>query len=180
MRTLLATLLTVLLVGALSRADNPAPEPPKSAAEHLRAPTVALLKGVTRVEVYRINPQLEIRRPVETQIGGYRVTATGKEQGEKFATDLAAILLTDATWLNPNAAKCFEPGIAFRLWKDKAKVDVLICFKCHNLQVTSYDAEGKMLVQAFGNMEESSYAALLKLAKAAFPDDKEIQDLGGK
>jgi hypothetical protein len=177
MRILLTTLMTFGLFGFL-RADDKPVEPPKTAAEFLRAPTVALLKGVNRVEVFRITPKVVIRRPVDPDFEGYRILAKGKDQGDKFATDLASILLTDATWINPQAAKCFEPGVAFRLWKDKARVDVLICFKCHNLQVTSYDSDGKQLVQAFGNMEASSEAALLKLAKAAFPDDKEIQDLG--
>src|ERR1700761_5795681 len=104
MRTLLASLFAILLVGALPAADKPALEKPKTAAEILREPTVALLKGVTRVEGFRINPQLTPRRPVETQISGYPVTATGKEQGKEFATNLANLLLTDATWNNPAAA----------------------------------------------------------------------------
>jgi hypothetical protein len=180
MRTRLTALLGVLLVGTLPAVEQPAPEKPTTAAEYLRAPTVALLKEVTRVEVFRINPERSPEFPVETQIGGFPVTATGKEQGKEFATNLANLLLTDGTWTNPKAAKCFDPGVAYRLWKDKSHVDVLICFNCHNLQVTSYDAEGKKLVEAFGNMEDASYAGLLKLTKAAFPDDKQIQDLGGK
>jgi hypothetical protein len=67
--------------------------------------------------------------------------------------------------------------VAFRLWKDKESVDVIVCFGCSNLRVIARDADGKELAKASGGFGPDK-SDLLKLTKEAFPDDKEIQGIG--
>jgi hypothetical protein len=169
-------LLSVTLAGAAR--EEKAVEPSKKVVQALGEPTVGIVKGVTKVEAYRIKPDKAGKEGVKT-VGGYPITATGKEQGKEFAGKLRDVLFTDATYEGASA-RCFEPGVAFRAWTDKKEsVEVIICFHCSNLSVISYDANGKAVKKdglgGFGGTP--SWTALVKLAKEAFPDDKEIQTL---
>jgi hypothetical protein len=169
-------LLSIALAGAAR--EEKAVEPSKNVVKALGEPTVGILKGATKVEAFRIKPEKTDKEGVKT-IGGYPITATAKEQGKDFAGKLRDVLFRDATY-EGRAAKCFEPGVAFRIWTDKKEwVDVVICFSCTNLEVTAHDAKGKEVGDdgfgAFGGTK--SWTALVKLAKEAFPDDKAIQAL---
>jgi hypothetical protein len=174
----------LFLVGALSAKDKAEPKDPSDKVkEVLGADAIKILKGVTKVEVFRIESGREARKG-EKKIGEYPITATGKTQGKAFAGQLVKVLFDDDTYYGQEA-KCFEPGLAYRLWKGKATVEVVICFKCTNLRLTARDAKGKVLNESdetppggFGGT--TSEAALIKLAKKAFPKDKEIQALKAK
>jgi hypothetical protein len=169
-------LLGVALASAAR--EEKAVEPSKKVVEALGEPTVGFLKGTTKVEAFRIKLDKADKEGVKT-VGGYPITATGKEQGKDFAGKLRDVLFADATY-EGRSARCFEPGVAFRARTDKKEsVEVIICFHCSNLSVISYDANGKVVKKdaggGFGGTP--SWTALVKLAKEAFPDDKEIQAL---
>jgi hypothetical protein len=164
-----------LAVGVLAAAaaDEPA-APSDKVKERLGDKAVGLLQGATRVEVFRVAP--EEAKPGEKSVGGYRVAATGAEQKKEFAGRLTAVLLKDETYFGTQS-RCFLPGVAFRLWdEDKQSVDVVICFGCSNLRVIARDADGKEVKTAAGGFGPDK-GALLKLAKEAFPDDRDIQGL---
>jgi hypothetical protein len=169
--------LAVCLVATATGADK---APSKEVKERLGDKTIAILQGATRVEVFRIDPDESAKRA--KRIGGYAITVTGKEQNKEFTGKLADVLLDDGTYVG-DQAKCFEPGVAFRLWKDKESVEVVICFHCANLKLTAKGANGDALdggdskkIGGFGG-DKGSYGSLAKLAKEAFPDDKDIQAL---
>jgi hypothetical protein len=169
--------LAICLLAAAEGAEN---APSKKVKERLGDNTVAILQGATRVEVFRIDPDNSAKGA--KRIGGYAITATEKEQGQEFTGKLADALLDDATYFG-DQAKCFEPGVAFRLWKEKESVEVVICFHCANLKLTTNGAKGDAINDgghpksgAFGG-DKGSYGRLAKLAKEAFPDDKDIQTL---
>jgi hypothetical protein len=169
-------LLSVALAGAAR--EEKAVEPSKKVVGLLGDDVVGFLKGATKVEAFRIKPEKADKEGVKT-VGGYPITATGKEQGKEFAGKLLDVLFADATY-EGRSARCFEPGVAFRAWTDKKEsVEVIICFKCSNLSVISHDANGKVKETRGGGGfgETPSWTALVKLAKEAFPDDKEIQAL---
>jgi hypothetical protein len=93
--------------------------------------------------------------------------------GKDFANKLADILSNEQTYTN-EFAQCFWPGVAFRVWKDQQGVDVLICFKCGNF----YCGPSKEMVRENAAFHGSPMRSqLVRLAKEAFPDDKEIQSL---
>jgi hypothetical protein len=104
------------------------------------------------------------------------VTAQGKDQGKAFAAKLARILRDEKTYSTTFAA-CFTPGVAFRVWKEKDCVDVIVCFKCLNFYcgpTTEHATENASFV------DTPASAGLARLAKAAFPGDREIQALDEK
>jgi hypothetical protein len=141
--------------------------------------TKAILAGATRVDVFRtdgMNGPLEKkpRAPGEMRIGGFLVTARGQDQGKEFAARLADILFARGTYSWGGSAACFWPGIAFRVWKDEEAVDVLICFKCENFYCGP-PTEATMENASFNGSRRR--ADLVRLAKEAFPDDTEIQEL---
>jgi hypothetical protein len=138
-------------------------------------------KGATKVEVFRIDGEGEHVPPAklkagEKTIGGYLVMGQGPDQGPAFADRLAEVLNDPGTYTK-NYAKCFWPGVAFRVWKDGECEEVLICFMCDNL----YRGPPKDFV-----MENASFNGsprrrdLLRLAKEALPDDAAIQAIKDK
>ena len=162
--------VSFLLVGlTLVAAEDT--KPTDQVKKHLGEATIAVLQGATKVEAFRIEPEPE--KLDGSLIGGYPIKATGKQQNKEFAARLTTVLLDEKT-LFGRQAKCFEPGIAFRLWKDKESVEVMICFDCKNLRLDTRNADGKQVKSTTGAFGPD-IQPLLKLAKEAFPDDKEIQ-----
>lgn len=149
-----------------------------AAKKHFDDRTIAILSGATKVEVFRTDGYNDIatakeKKPDEKRMGGYLVTAQGQDQGKEFAAKLSKILFDDRTYSNARA-KCFWPGVAYRVWKDQECIDVLICFKCDNLYC------GPPIERTFENAsfwDSPLRSELVGLAKQAFPEDKQIQAL---
>jgi hypothetical protein len=172
-----------LAVSLCIAAEDAEKTPSKKAQEFLGDKTIAILQGATRVETFRVDA--DSSKPGANRVGGYAITATGKEQDKEFTAKLAGVLLDDGAYFGVQA-QCFDPGVAFRLWKNKESVEVVICFHCSNLKLGARDAKGKVFdetenlkVGGFGGAD-GSYGRLVKLAKEAFPDDKDIQALKEK
>jgi hypothetical protein len=157
-------------------ADDKPAEVSAKVKEKLGERTVAILAGATKVEVFRIDPEQQ-KKDGDKDIGGFIITATGKEQGKEFMAHLTPLLFDEKTYFSNRAYKCHDPGVAYRLWKDKESVEVLVCFRCRNLSVTAKDADGKVIHKAFGNFEDALFGPLAKVAKEALPDDKDIKAL---
>ncbi len=105
-------------------------------------------------------------------MNGFLVTAHGKEQGPEFAQRLREVLVDHGTY-SSHAVLCFWPGIGYRVWNGDRYVDVLICFECGNLTCGPPGQHGP--TRSFLNSPRRR--DLVRLAKEAFPDDKEIQAL---
>jgi hypothetical protein len=131
-----------------------------------------ILSHATRVEVFRLDPS-DGRKPGEGRIGGWLITSQGEDQGPEFASDLSEILADDKTYTN-NWAKCYDPGIAFRSWRDNDCVDVIICFRCGNLY---YGRPTELAKENACFMSSPRASDLVQLAKRAFPHDQKIQAL---
>lgn len=170
---LLSVLAILIVIAAPSAAD--APKPPERVKKLLGERAVGLLDGATKVEVFRVDSD----KPGETDkaVAGYRVTATGKDQDAKFAARVAGVALNEKTYEWDAAKGCiFRPGVAFRVWKGEESVVFVICFSCDQMAIVTLDKGGKALTKAHAEVDPGR-AALVKLAKAALPDDKEIQKL---
>lgn len=136
---------------------------------------ISILKGATRVEVFRLAPE-EVHKPTTNAIEGYPILATGKEQGQAFAARLTSILLGKG--VTQNEMKCgLQPGVAYRLWKDDRAVEVLVCFKCNVLWPHIVGEKWKEQLWWEWQDFDTVRAESLALTKEAFPNDKEIQQL---
>ena len=140
---------------------------------------VGIIAGATRVECFRVFPE-KPREEMGKECGGYPIISTGKEQPKEFAGKLAEIVLDEKTYDFEKAKRCeFTPGVGFRLWKDKDWVDVVICFTCDELEISTIPPGEKERKSAHEDCD-AARAALVKLAQAAFPDDDEIKKLKEK
>jgi hypothetical protein len=153
--------------------DGPKPE---TVGERLGEATTRILNGATRVEAFRVGDK-PAEKPEGKQVGGYAVLSAAGEKRKDFAKRLAS-LVQDEKSLFSAQARCFSPGVAFRLWNERESVDVVVCYKCWGLRLTARDAAGKVLHRTGGGFKEN-FDAWVKLAKAAFPDDNEMQGLEG-
>jgi hypothetical protein len=152
--------------------DKPAAE---TVAEKLGERMTAILNAATKAEAFRIADK-PLERPEGKHVSGYPVLSAAKEQGKDFAKRLSSVLQDEKSLFSAQA-RCFSPGVAFRLWKDKESVEVVVCYMCWGLRLTARDADGKVLHQTGGGFKANN-DAWVKLAKEAFPDDKQIQALG--
>ena len=152
-----------------------AQESKQKVAEELGDRMIGILNGATKVEAFRIAGR-PADKPEGKHVNGHAVLSAAKEQGKEFARRLAA-LVQDEKSLFSAQARCFNPGVAFRLWKEKESVDVVVCYQCSNLRLVARDAGGKDLHTVAGGFKEN-YDAWTRIAKDAFPDDKEVQALG--
>jgi hypothetical protein len=161
-----------------------AAKPPSTRVKNfLGDKAVDVLSAADRVEVYRIqgfrpDPQKKPDDKAE-KIGGYMVLAKGKEQGKEFAGRLREVLFNDKTYLFDVAKLCiFDPGVAFRMRKGEVTVEVLLCFSCDEVLVLT--SEGGKVARRSHEDVDPMRAVLVKLAKEALPDDKDIQALKEK
>lgn len=137
--------------------------------------TADILRGATKVEVFRVSSgELDEKpKPGDSTIGGYRVLSHGKNQGSDFAVKLANVLTDRKTYTN-NRAACFNPGVAFRVWKGDSAVDIIICFHCSNFYFGPPTDHPHVTASFLGSPNRR---LLVQLAKEAFPDDKDIQKI---
>jgi len=152
--------------------------PSQTVKKTLGEPTIAILEGASRVEVFRIkgdHSSVE-QNPPAKKIGGYPITAQGQDQGKDFAAKLAKVLLDEKTYSN-TFARCFDLGVAFRVWNENQHVDVVICFKCNNFYCGPPVAHAQENASFEGSV---NHPQLVQLAKAVFPTDMEIQALTSK
>jgi hypothetical protein len=140
------------------------------------------LARATRVEAFRLKPQPFVKATwKKPNIGGHPVVANGNEQDRSFAARLAPLLLNNNLYDPRRVHTGFQPGVAFRIWCDDEKVDVVICFTCNNLKIMG-DKGWAPLQRPYGHLGgfDPVRPALLRLAKEAFPNDKQIQALKEK
>jgi hypothetical protein len=136
-----------------------------------------VLKGATRVDTFRLKDE-RADDEGKPNVGRYAIESTGAAQGEAFVQRLAAILLDERTYVFDSAKGCkFQAGVGFRIWKgDESAVEVVICFHCDELIVHAPKAADGSIRGAMEDFDPAR-AALVKLAKEAFPGDKEIQGM---
>jgi hypothetical protein len=141
--------------------------------------TKAILAGATRVEVFRIDgkndpPGPTPRAPGDPTVGGFAILSRGEDRGQEFAARLATILLSDTTY-SDRFASCFWPGVAFRVHRGEECIDVIICFKCQNFYLGP--PADRLVSETASFAGSPAGPRLVRLAKEAFPQDKDIQGL---
>lgn len=138
-----------------------------------------VLTGATRVEVYRIDggsteAMPRAAGPGDAVVDGFVVLARGKDQGPVFAARLADVLLSGRTYTD-RFVKCYAPGVAFRFYRGEERADAVVCFACGNLYLGP-PSGGRVSENATFSGSPAA-GRLVRLAKEALPDDKDIQAL---
>jgi hypothetical protein len=150
--------------------------------------TIAILSGATKVEVFRLEKQF-VQKATPKTIGSdkmlWTITATGKEKDKEFAAKVRALLFDETTRTSSGVSGC-RGDVAFRLWKEKESVTIIVDFDGFQFLVVARDAKGKELHVAWGGFlfnakgefdEGELFNRVKSLALEAFPDDKQLKAL---
>ncbi len=191
--TALIVVLVVLSTGGPdARSGDKQPKEtkvPEKVMKHLGKDTVAILSGATKVEVFRLEKML-VQKPAKNTIGmnglQWPIKTTGKELDAKFAAKVRNLLFDEAT-CQFSGAGGGRGWVAFRLWKEKESVTVVVDFEGSHLFVGTQDAKGKQvgdsvvsgfLLDAEGDFDNGVLFGRVKaLALEAFPEDAAIKAL---
>lgn len=172
-----AVLASLALLGLAE--DPPKERPSEKLRGWMSARAAKILNAARRTECFRVFPE-KPNEPMGKECGGYPIMSQEKDRDEKFTARLVEILFDDKTYDFEKAKKCkFEPGVGYRLWADKEWVDVTLCFSCDEVEISHKSPEMRELSAAHEDFD-AARAALVKMAKEAFPEDKEIQGLAEK
>jgi hypothetical protein len=160
---------TLLLMSTLTSADPP----PDKVKKLIGDKAAGILDGATSVEVFRIQSERTDKKG-DKYIAGYPITSKGKKQGKEFAAKMIKALYDEKTYTG-QSARCYQPGVAFRIWHGKDAVEIIICFKCTNFEIAVMGEDPITELQMFGFGPKLE--PFLALAREALPDDNEIQSL---
>ena len=139
---------------------------------------IDLITRADKVEIYRI--ELADMRTAKKLVGGsFSVIGVSHAPSLALQKQVARTLL-DVFNTKPyywDQSSCeFNPGVAFRFYKGAEILDAVVCYDCAAILLSTGE-NGRLQrgagTESFGSEYENMYA----IAKAAFPDDAEIQKL---
>ena len=140
-------------------------------------PTISILSGATRTETFRISELHDAK--AKHAIGGFPIIAVGKTQRQAFTHRLSGVLLNYHTYAFGVGKNCaFIPGVAFRVWKGREFAEVVLCFNCNEVSIHTH-VRGHSVHWADADFDPAR-EKLVRLAKQAFPRDKEIRQMRAK
>ena len=154
--------------------------PPRQVRQFLGEQVVETLSAPTKVQTFRLasrseGPASPATGPTES-LHGYRVAAAGPELDAAFGSRVATALFDPGSYQFDSAKACeFDPGVAFRVWKGREHLDVLLCFSCSEFRVYHPQPGGQ--VRRVGEDFDDNRRAFVRLAKEAFPADPAINRL---
>jgi hypothetical protein len=146
----------------------------------LGSPAPSMIANPTRVDALRLASvwRGSGTTQVSTQVAGrYPVIEAHTITDTTLVRALGSVLLDPNNYeQDPNrVSTCtFDPAISLRVFSGTESVDILICFKCDQLEVL--DSAGRMLSRYYLNIHPGR-PKLLPLAKRAFPREEAIQIL---
>jgi hypothetical protein len=184
-------ILAAAAVGAFQSPTRAATARPRNFKQWLGGPTLALLRAADRVEPFAIRPWPAKHPPrgheaeappkplpagTPPQVAGFPVYAVGPAQSRDFAQRLTTALLDDRSYLHRDINKgcTFAPGVAFRVWAAQRFVDILVCFRCDQVEVSPLAGRRGWNSVASDDIDPGR-VAFLKLAQEALGDVSEVR-----
>ena len=129
-----------------------------------------ILSEFDKVELYRVGPKEDNYK----YFYSYSIYKGPDLLAEKDSIKLSRIFLDEKSYkinFDDGSLKLceFNPGLAFRFYKGKEVLDILLCFQCDEIK---FYHNQKLLGQAD---VDPARADLVNLSKQLFPKDKVIQ-----
>jgi hypothetical protein len=145
------------------------PHPMQELYDFLGPGLISVMEQGDRVESFRIksNRFRDESGPGRPAIGGHEIIGRGHEQGPALAKLIVSSIINDKNRLGVQADCEFAPRNAFRVWHGKELALLLICFDCHEIYISHYDAMGKLIREARFYLE-SNADMLEHLSKQCF------------
>jgi hypothetical protein len=161
---------------------------PEKVKRAFRDRTIDILNAATKVEVLRLAPKPG-PRATPTTVGSeqrqWTIDETGADMDGRFATKVRTFLLDGSICTIGWEPELERADFAFRLWKEKESVTVIVDFGSGSFTVVTRDGTGKLLRAAGGSFTENGdreydetgalFARMKALAVEAFPRDKKIK-----
>lgn len=119
------------------------------------------------------------RLPISGKIEDFPVVSKGRVLGQDLTSRLTRVLLDPHTYVTDTRhglRSCiFDPIVAFRLSRGHSDVEILVCFHCNQMAITTIDdsARTSTVYTEFDRVRP----ALVSVVKMAFPGDEEIDRL---
>ena len=125
-RTHLGLGLLVLVLGATARGDD------KPASKDLKQ----LFEKAEAIEVYSLDPSDDRKEPPDAKKGfhGWHILGKTTVKDPKVRKKLVAALYAGLADSDGTAAKCFDPRHGIRATVDGKTADIVICFRCLQMQ----------------------------------------------
>ena len=141
-----SVLLVCLMMGCKQRELPAPPEWTPGGPASVPPAIVTILTTATVVRAYRITNQFNsdfAASKGRPQIAGYPMLAEA-DVPERAIRDLAQVLTAPATYLRENESwMCiFEPNHVLHFTGPQGSADVVICFKCGDLQINATSTAG--------------------------------------
>jgi hypothetical protein len=168
--SLLSFLVVVLAVSGFVFRSYSRPVPVERPTEEI----LSIIESSTATVVYRVKASGPY---FSERIDQYYVIGKGLTPDPKMAKQLKAILLShlgrkvDPHGPGPKGCPPPVPGVIVRFIHGEKSADVLICFKCYDLWAANEQPHRLRDFYA----PEAQRIALVKIAKALFPSDAELQ-----
>lgn len=136
--------------------------------------TLSIIKSATSIETYRVSRRGSFgsERIEDSSVVG-KGLIPNRETAKRLKVIFLSHLRAQANPMGQKGCPPPEPGVAIRFIQGDKSVDILLCFQCYDLMVVN-DASSQW--RDF-NSPEAERDALVKIAKALFPSDTEIQKL---
>jgi hypothetical protein len=145
-----------------------------SVRPHSRSEVFSIIKSATSIEAYRVKGNGSFGS--ET-IGNYSVVGKGltpdRETVKQLKVTFVSHLRSKANPMGQKGCPPPEPGVAIRFIQGAKSIDILLCLKCYDLMVMNY-ASPEWRDFYYPAAERD---ALVKITKALFPGDTEIQSV---
>ena len=148
-------------------------------AELLQSQALEVVRAPDRVESLPVQSLVgskdETIRATKTSLpGAFRIVPEPRPVPAAIVPQLSRLLLSRSSYADGYTLCIFDPGLAFRFWKGKDAVDVLVCFHCGDLgfqAVGAREALGPKL--AFDPVR----GELARLVRASRPGDPRFEKL---
>jgi hypothetical protein len=172
--------------------DKPADAPnkvPEKVKKAFGERTIDILSGATRVEVFQLKAERVRETPATlgSNLFQWAIVATGKEKGAEFAARVRTFLLDGTAETFGWQPDLEHADVAFRLWKEKESVTVILHFESGDFLVVARGADGKQIRAVGGNCAYTAkrefdkggkiFARMKALAVEAFPGDEKVKAL---
>lgn len=173
MKYIAAALGCLLLCHVADASDKPN----TIARDWLGGEITAIVEGAEKIETFRIREdfatQAQREKSRDKRIAGRLLLGQGKNLTKQQQTSLQKLVLSDSSYEWKIAKGCEPtPGVVFRIHHKDRYVDIVVCFECRMWGFVK-PGGGQEKWEDFDPVAQQ----LVKLAKAAFPNDKVIQGL---
>lgn len=162
----------ISLIAVQSRAEQEDGKPTSKVERYFGKRIISILSEPMQTQAFRVDPKVR-----EDWSQGPAI-----ELSAESAAQLKTVFLNEQTYYweddTPIGLRCiFQPAVAFRFWKEKEFISVLVCFKCGEIKFLSDNPTENDHNPFSRAVKAKLRPEIVQLTKQLFAEDKVIQGL---